>query len=176
MEIVKYKITGVCPILMHNINSMLLKKPRATSHEDWEVSEPFMRAKSYLEGDKFILPPRLFFGLLKAAAKRSGIKQPGKRSSYEQILKSVVFITDGMNLNSKFEDHEKEQAFVTVNKSKVLRCWPKLNEWSGIIEITNADTKALPTEVLTELLEFSGRFVGLGDYRPSFGRFKVEKI
>lgn len=177
MKEFKVKISSVSPLLMNNINSMFKakEKPLRIKADEWEQSQDMFLARTYSEGDSIILPSRLIKGVLKEGAKGSGIKQPGKRSGYADLVQSVLFMPEGLVLDQKITELIKEQAFVGMNGTKkVLRVWPKLTEWSGELNITIADEKQFPVETLEEILQFAGRFVGMGDYRPEFGRFEIE--
>ena len=179
MKEVAFKIESVTPMLMNNINSMFTakEKPARVKHEEWEESPEMFRARMYLEGDKLAIPSRVIKGLLKEACKGSGIKQPGKRSGYSDLVQSVLFMPDSLILTQQIKDVAKQQAFVGMNGTKkVLRIWPKLEDWSGTLNLIIADEKQFDPKILQELLEFAGRFVGIGDYRPEFGRFNVKKI
>jgi len=177
MKTVSYGIKSVTPLLMNNINSMLTAKtkPARTKHEDWEAGDEMFNARMYLEGGKLAIPSRVWKGTLKAAAKFSGIKQPGKRSGYADLVDSVLFITDSMLLKQPVSEVNKHQAFVGMNGTKkILRIWPKLEDWSGTLNVIIADEKQFPPEILLELLDVGGKFIGVGDYRPEYGRFTVK--
>jgi hypothetical protein len=177
MKEVTYKIESVTPMLMNNIHSMFVakEKPARTKHEDWEQGSEMFQARMYLEGGKLALPSRVIKGVLKEACKGSGIKQPGKRSGYADLVQSVIFMPESLVLEQTVKDIEKEQAFVGMNGTKkVLRVWPKLTTWSGNLKLIIADEKQFDPKILKEILEFAGRFVGIGDYRPEYGRFNVK--
>lgn len=179
MKEVTYKIQSVTPLLMNNINSMFTakEKPARTKHEEWEAGEEMFKARMYLEGGKLALPSRVIKGTLKEACKGSGIKQQGKRSGYADLVQSCIFIPESMILEQKVSSVVKEQSFVGMNGTKkVLRIWPKLQEWSGEMKLIIADEKQFDPAILQEILEFAGKFIGIGDYRPEFGRFSVKRV
>jgi len=179
MKEVSYRIESVTPLLMNNISSMFTaqEKPARVKHDEWEKGEEMFNARMYLEGTTIALPSRVIKGVLKEACKGSGIKQPGKRSGYADLVQSVIFMPESLKLEQKVSEVTKEQAFVGMNGTKkVLRIWPKLLEWSGTLNLVIADEKQFDPKILQEILEFAGRFVGIGDYRPEYGRFDVKKV
>ena len=177
MKEVIYKIEGTAPLLMHNVESMLLKKPNRMSHEEFEKSEEAFKAKCYFNAKgELILPGKVIKGMLKNSAKSSGFKQPGKRANYNNLIKSLIFIQDEPVMDQQFKEVVESPTFVTIQKSKVLRIFPKLNNWSTTVKITIADSDKLEVSVLDDLMAFGGSFVGVGDYRPEFGRFKANRI
>lgn len=172
---VKYKITSISPILFHNVFTMDLIRPKNISHAKWEKTEEVFKSRLYFESDKLVLPPRMITALIKNAAQKSGIKQDGKRGTYASLIRAVTFCLTPAYLDQKYEDVTQQNEYVTVNKSKIARIFPTLKKWSATIELT-VDEQQLPIEVLDALLEYGGRFVGFGDYRPQYGRFESKRI
>jgi hypothetical protein len=177
MKVIRYQITGVTPLLFNNVRSMFCKKPLKMDHAEWEASDEMFKARLYLEGEKIVLPGANFQAALGMAAKRSGIKQKGKRSGYKDLVNSTLFILDNVDLAATASDCAKDEAFVGMNGTKkVLRIRPRLDVWSGVLSVTNADVAAFPEAVLDELVSYMASFVGIGDFRPRYGRFTVKKI
>lgn len=172
---VKYEINSVAPILFHNVNSMDLIKPKKFTHAEWESSREVFESRLYIEDGNLTLPPRVIIGLLKNAAQKSGIRQDGKRSTYAGIIRAVVFALDSMKLDQKLEEVIAHKEYVAIQKSKVLRVFPMLKTWSGIVEF-HIDDSQISLEVVDELMLYGGSFIGFGDYRPQFGRFTAKRI
>ena len=61
-------------------------------------------------------------------------------------------------------------AGVKVGQAKVMRTRPKLAEWSASTVIEFDETQVTLSDV-TEIIEDAGRMVGVGDWRPKYGRF-----
>jgi hypothetical protein len=57
-----------------------------------------------------------------------------------------------------------------------MRARPRFDEWCLEFKILNLDPGLLKAEVIKKILEDAGKYYGLGDYRPEFGRFKVERF
>lgn len=177
MKEVVYKIEGVSPLLMHNIEGMLTKKPNRMSHEEFEKSPESFKSKCYFNSkDELILHSRVIKGMLKSSAKSSGFKQPGKRANYNNLIKSLIFIQEEPVMDQQFDEVVESPTFVTIQKNKILRIFPKLNKWSTTVKIIIADTTQLQVDILDDLMTFGGNFVGVGDYRPEFGRFTATRI
>jgi hypothetical protein len=61
---------------------------------------------------------------------------------------------------------------VKIGTSKVARCRPIFNKWS--LQFTIAyDETVIQHEDMMRCIRDAGAMVGLGDYRPRFGRFEV---
>lgn len=180
MKTLTYRITGLAPLLMHNVNCMALKKPNGTSHEDWEMSEECFRSKMYTDssGENFLLPSRMLRGAMLAAASKlySQKIKPSSGGSYKTLLAPLVFFSDGIELDQKVSEVDRENQFVTINKNKVQRVWPKLNEWTGTFDVIVADPARIADDEIDMVFDTAGNLCGLGDYRPQFGRFSVERL
>ena len=170
MKKVNVTMTGVRPMLFHNVNSMALKKPKNLTHEEHEASEEVFKARLYMEDDKLVLPERVLHGLLKTAAQRSGVKQDGKRSTYSNLIRAVVFIPNSFEFKENYKDLAPHTEYVSVQMSKVLRIFPMLKKWTCEGSIVY-DSDQISLETLTVLFDYAGGYIGVGDYRPTFGRF-----
>jgi hypothetical protein len=56
-----------------------------------------------------------------------------------------------------------------------MRVRPRMEKWSLDFSITIWD-KNIKKEDISKILNYAGQFVGIGDYRPKFGRFIVTKL
>jgi len=175
MQTVKYHIKSLSPFLFHNVNSMDLVKPADMTHAEFESSEEMFRGRLYLEGDKLILPPRVIIGALKVASQKSGIKQPGKRATFANVIRAITFVLDPGEFSQTIEDVVEHKEYVTVQRSKVLRVFPMLKEWDVKFTL-HFDPKQISKDAIESILKYCGSYVGLGDYRPQHGRFTVEEI
>lgn len=64
---------------------------------------------------------------------------------------------------------------VVVGQARTMRCRPIFAEWSTEVEVL-FDTSVLDRAQLVLCAENAGRLIGLGDYRPRFGRFAAEAL
>lgn len=62
---------------------------------------------------------------------------------------------------------------VGINRNKVMRCRPKFPEW-GIETQMTLDTNVADLDDFQRYLLYAGKMVGLGDYRPTMGRYMAE--
>ena len=66
----------------------------------------------------------------------------------------------------------QDQRMVVVGRARVTRTRPIFHEW-GLELTVSYDPEIVDREHVIEAMQTAGRFVGLGDYRPKFGRFEV---
>ena len=64
-------------------------------------------------------------------------------------------------------------ASVRIKQNRIMRTRPKFDNWSAAVTIS-FDPKVLNPEDIREILVTAGESIGLGDWRPKFGRFTVD--
>ena len=52
---------------------------------------------------------------------------------------------------------------------------PRIDNWELDFEITLLQDERISTDLLKEILEYAGAYVGVGAWRPKFGRFVITK-
>lgn len=154
----------------------------------------------YNDGAAVVLPEDCLRAcMMKAAAKVPTGKRGGSFKSQSQsgimMLKPFMdFTTDGRSIPWKliekidgdFASHcaaVRELGFelfakrATVGQSKHVRVRPRFNKWEVVGELTVIDEQ-ITKEVLKQIFEIAGSYIGLCDWRPSaprspgpFGRF-----
>lgn len=165
---------------------------KATVAPDW--SEEW-RGKLYLLDDGTVYQPEahLIGALTKAAVTE---KIPGRRGkTYKDAVKGGVFIEpacvphqvslsdfeDAPILLGPVPDGFKRAAYidrrpVRVGQARVMRLRPALPKgWQLSFELQTLDDD-FRTDALKNILDTAGREVGIGDYRPRFGRFIVTRF
>jgi hypothetical protein len=63
---------------------------------------------------------------------------------------------------------------VVVQRARIMRERPRFDNWGLSFVIETLDEQ-LPVSAIKEILDYAGK-VGLGDYRPRFGRFIVTEF
>lgn len=62
---------------------------------------------------------------------------------------------------------------VVIKKNRVMRCRPLFREWK-LEALGELDTELMSFDTLSKIVVRAGARVGLGDYRPRFGRFSAK--
>jgi hypothetical protein len=73
-------------------------------------------------------------------------------------------------------DWEVDVRPVVVQRSRILRARPRFDNWVLEFEIVNNDPTIIHQDTLKKILVDAGRYYGLGDFRPEFGLFQLEKF
>ena len=183
-------LTGTAPLLMHNSRlanpldpaTKALKKvtgKRTKTDEDHEEMARLEHAGSlYFDTDAgpYIPADNIWRALYDGA----------KKSKRGPKIKEGIFIQSDVNplvykgprtIDGLWNDENfRHFASVKVTTSRVMRCRPVFSTWT-----TNAygllDPSVLDLSELKQIADTSGALIGLGDWRPRYGRFlaTVEK-
>ena len=130
--------------------------------------------KLYLTKDKMVYEPASHIkGCLTKAATEFFIKgHKGKR--YTDRIRAFVQV-EPLEIVHKVQEWHVDIRTVVVQRIRVVRRRPCFNDWALDFNLLIKDPEAVPPETLHEILEYGGRYVGMGDYRPEFGLFEVTK-
>jgi hypothetical protein len=179
------EITGTAPLLMHNARLSNPRDPmaramkkisakRGKADDDYEeLAHLEFLGSLYTDPDvgPYVPGDNIFRALVDAARKRKlGVK-----------VTSGLIVMSGVNplAYTGPRDPEKlwqegtfaHEASVKVGTSRVIRTRPRFTGWATSAALY-LDTETLDLDDLVQIVETAGRLVGLGDWRPRFGRFE----
>lgn len=115
---------------------------------------------------------------------KSCIESGAKESKRGKLCKAGVYVTepaefraDGVGTVEEMRVNPalRDVRMVVVNGKRVPRTRPIFNNWSATFTI-DYDPSIMNREHVIAALREAGRLHGLGDLRPTYGRFVVEKI
>lgn len=193
MYSINVEIEGTAPLLQHRFGMAAQIEGEAKSKKRTgkiDYSEEW-RETCYFTPENELYQPanHLEMSMIKAAV---SFKIPGKRGkTYKDLFKAAVFVQPDALLLGR--DVPKEPPIyngtgtapegvyvdlrpVVIQRSRVMRTRLAFSPgWKLAFEIQVIDDQ-LHHEVVNEVLVESGQKVGIGDYRPRFGRFIVIKF
>lgn len=180
----QFRITGVSPLLMHsgqladplNYYSQKLrdvtKKRAKTDADHEEMGRIEFYGGLYLSGGEPCIPGEM----LEAALVRGAMKE--KRGPQ---AKAAILVDSNPSLQYEgprkpdelwADERFRLRVAAKVGQAKVMRTRPKFDAWAADIEV-----KFLPgllnAKEVRSFLETAGEQIGIGDWRPRFGRFVV---
>jgi len=168
---VKVKIRGTCDYLQHKRpldEEKVSKKSGEIDHsQDW---------KTAIYQDKKIgcyIPSKQLRASLVKSATDFPIPGKGGKKTYKDLVNATIeVIPDKIGLGKKRPDYIHEE-WVKVQRSQILRNRPAFKDgWEAEFTLLVLDEQ-MPVDILKDILENAGRFRGIGDWRPHFGRFEV---
>lgn len=188
MKELRFRLSGSAPLLMHSGElanpldewSKKMKKissKRGKTDADYEA----MAKIEYLgglytnEAGEPIIPVRVLEGTLIGGAKK---KKLGKLfTSAVFVNEDAVLEYDGPKSAEKLVDDPKFRltAGVKVGQARVMRTRPMFPEWSLEVTVSYIEGE-VEKEDIVDAFNSAGILVGLGDWRPKYGRFTSELI
>ena len=166
------EIKGVSPILQNKNAEISDKTEKKGEGKD---SSEHAKYKLYTYEGKIYQPAiHLEQALIKAG---TGIKQKGMgKKTYKDLFKGSVFIRPD-NIIHKIQKWEVHETTVVIpaTRGRIARYRPMLKEWILEFELENLDDR-LDESVIKLALDEAGRTIGIGDWRPRYGRFIVSKF
>lgn len=190
MEKIGFKLTGVAPILMHNaqlcdprnewkIKIKVITDKKNKSDADLEDLRRYeWEGGLYLDPTsmKIAVPGEVMFSAIVEGAKKS---KNGKKA-LAGIVEAEPFFElehDGSeDLDSLYEDGRfVDIRSVKVQRNRVMRCRPIFLSWKLRPRFL-FNPKTINQSAVISAMESCGKEIGIGDYRPRFGRFTVEML
>jgi hypothetical protein len=177
VETYEVLLTGVTPLLQHRHPGADAPEPRSKR----KGGSPDYRAEAevslYRTEDGTIYQPSDH--LLAAMEKAAGSFQiPGRgKKTYRDLVKTAITITPDAIPHIHPEWHIENNGAgrrVRIKQASVMRYRPEFPAgWQLAFQLSILDPE-LPAEVVREILDLAGKY-GIGDYRPKFGRFQVDR-
>jgi hypothetical protein len=182
IEVYEVKIVGIKPLLM-NRPRLSDMQPRRRS----EIPTPEQEAREalYTDGDLIVIPSLNVKAMLRNAGRNYRI--PQRKATYGAYIRAGIDVEPSPYIpllnprtGKPYKVSEKPWKIdirpVVVQQSRILRARPRFDEWALEFRIVNLDPSLLKREMIQKILVDAGKYYGLGDYRPEFGLFKVERF
>ena len=170
---IQVKVEGVSPLLMNRFldKSIDTKSKKRTG----AMIELDILDKLYIYDGKPHIPAVYFRNSLVEASKQFKITGKGK-STYSKLVGATVDVSPEMILIKGDYIPFRIAAVNPSTKGRMMVNRPRFNKWEVEFEIILND-ESVPIDVINEILEQSGRYVGIGDWRPQkkgmFGKFMI---
>lgn len=182
------RIVGTAPLMQHrypmpDLETLAKGGKKRTGAPDYTQE---WREYLYATKDGKIYQPAVHIegALVKAAV---NFKVTGKRgASYKDLFKAALFIgpdeiPHGVDVPAELDADADKPLYldmrpVVVQRARVVRIRPCFKPgWVLDFTITVIDDE-LPDEIVQDALTLAGKAVGIGDFRPRFGRFSVARF
>jgi len=186
-QLLKFRITSASPLLMHNglladpLNphskniAAVASKRRKTEADHLRLAELEFLGSLYVSNGAPCVPAEMVEATLVKAAvqERRGPK-----------ARAGILVRHNLRLeyNGPTDPHAlwEEGRFylrspVRVGPNRVMRTRPMFSEWSAELDVEFLPSM-LNSQDVRNFVVTAGEQIGLGDWRPRFGRFTVEDV
>lgn len=180
-------VRGTAPLIQHRfpmpeLSTLSKGGKKSTGAVDYSQE---WRDYLYTANGMIVQPACHFEGAMVKAA--VGFKVTGKRGkTYKDLFSANVFIDPieiphNIAVPDELDCDADKQLYidmrpVIVNRARVVRLRPCFKPGWELSFTINVIDDELPFEILSDVLTLAGKTVGIGDYRPKFGRFMVCKF
>ena len=165
-------VRGVSPLLMHRMSNepnTKSKKSGATYDNDKLAEEAL-----YKDDKGKVCQPALHFesAMIKSA---TNYRIPGQgKKTFKDAFKGGIFVEPSM-IKHKFPKWEVDLQSVVIQRARIIRARPRFDKWELEFTILCIDER-ITEQTIKDVLSDVGKFAGIGDFRPRFGRFEVIKF
>lgn len=171
---VSVKIQGVADILFHRWNSEAVEAKAAAAKGSAAKKTDDLESYVYrLEDGELAIPGEYLRQAIIGAAKFKQDPRSPRKSAQDLYKAGVVSLTNLAGLGVHAWDYEDRRR-VVVQRAGVNRTRPALKAgWSATFDLLINLPEYISAAELNEVIGMAGRLIGVGDFRPTYGRFQV---
>lgn len=185
MKVAIAKIKGIAPYSQSRIIDPE-KCPKLNKESNDDYAQRTWREHLHTDSvGNVVIPPMAFKNCVSEAAKYLSMQIPGKgKSTYTKHFEAGVQVVEPSVLAIKADKVGFERLFLPSDGQRgsgkrVWKYYPVIPEWETEVTFYIFDDTITKDVFVKHLIE-SGRFIGIGRFRPRnngfYGRFTVEKI
>lgn len=185
MKTIAVSIVGVAPgLLQHRFpevvmaglvsNIKLSGKGKPKPEDEAELA-------AYRMEDGFLSQPseHIYSAMVKGA---SGFQVQGRgKLTYKDSVKGALLVEPEPIIplltaaGKPIKDYLIDARPARVQRARIMRHRPLIKDWRLDFSLLILEEETLPPDVANAILVKAGQTIGIGDYRPRFGRFVVTK-
>lgn len=187
MEIMRVQLTGTLPLLMHNEQlanpldqAVQELKPftskRKKTDDDYKTIsyKEFKYGLYHNEELGPYIPAQWLLALIRDAAKLTRRGTDVTRAVFMLDVMHPLEYTGPRDIEGLWRDNFFDRRMVGNQGNRVLRTRPKFEKWAVTFDMMYNTTIFNNRKQMEGIIETGGKFIGLGDYRPTFGRYNAE--
>lgn len=175
--VVEFEIEGVSAILFHAWNNeavaekAVAKKGSAAKKSDNVESYVYRNDKGEIS-----LPGVYVHSSMQYAAKFKQDPRSPRKSAFDLFKAAISPLTEYASLGSAKWDYLDERR-VLVQRNAIMRQRPAFNAgWKAEMQFVVNLPEYVDPHFFQEVLTLAGRAIGVGDFRPTYGRFQITKF
>lgn len=169
---VMVKIKGTADLLFHRWNCESVEEKSKAAKGSKAKKSDDVESYVYRNKEGFICLPGEYLrqSIIMAAKFRQDPRSP-RKSAFDLFKAAVLSLTDLASLGSKEWDFLDKRR-VCVQRNGITRSRPAMHAgWEASIQLMVTLPEYVPPALLHSVIVDAGRLVGVGDFRPTYGRF-----
>lgn len=186
-KIYEIKIKSSTPMLHHGSHSVLNEESKSLKKKGGNALEgdpdEWKKSIYFNKNVGVYLPGLCIEGAIINASSQFKIGS-GKKTAKDFVKSGVFceneflpFYVDGKTIKTLDDPLIKIDFRMVKNPSSKGslngRYRAKFNNWESEFKLNVLSTDYITSDLLKQILEYAGKYIGVGDYRPRFGRFQV---
>ena len=171
---VKIKIEGLAALIFHRWNCEAVDEKAAAAKGSKAKKSDNLESYVYRDAnEELCLPGEYLRQAIIHAAKYIQDPRSPRKSAMDIFKAGLVMHTELASLGVKDWEYV-DQRRVVVQRSGINRQRPAMRMgWKAAFEIEVLIPEYISRDLLLKALNNAGRLVGVGDFRPTYGRFAV---
>lgn len=170
-------VEGAADFLFHRWNCEAVEEKSKAAKGSKAKKSDDLESYVYRDDDRNLCIPGeyLRMAIVGAAKFRQDPRSP-RKSAMDLFKASVVSLTPLATLGKKEWDYEDKRR-VVIQRNGVNRVRPAMRAgWQVTFDLMVNLPEYIDRNALRETVEQAGRLIGLGDFRPTFGRFGIVRF
>lgn len=176
--VVNVEIIGSCPIIFHKWSCEDVANKAAAKKGSKEKKSDNIESFIYRDSDGHICLPGeyLRMAMVYAAKFKQDPRSP-RKSAFDLFKASIVPLTELAKINGGTDKWDfVDQRRVVIQRNAITRMRPSfLKGWSAEVDILVNVPEYIDFSFFNEVLSMAGRLIGVGDFRPTYGRFDISR-
>lgn len=167
-------VEGTAPFLFHRwSNESVEAKSKAAKGSKAKKSDDIESYVYRTEGGKLAIPGEYFrMAIINAAKFRQDPRSP-RKSAMDLFKAGIAVLNEYCELDAETWDY-LDRRRVKVQMSAITRERPAMRVgWAVRLSLQVLLPEYIPPQVLNETIQAAGRLIGVGDFRPTYGRYNV---
>lgn len=175
--IVRATLIGVSDLLFHrwNVEGVDAKAKAAKGSKAKKTDEIETYVYRNDVGELAVPGEYVRQAIIHAAKFRQDPRSP-RKSAMDLYKAGVLSLTQLASLGAKAWDYEDRRR-VMVQRNGITRTRPAMKAgWQIDVDLMVNLPEYIPPDALQDVLVNAGRLIGIGDFRPTYGRFQVKSF
>lgn len=170
-------VVGSADFLFHRWNAEAVdEKAKAAKNSKAKKSDDIESYVYRTENGELAIPGEYLRGSIIHAAKFRQDPRSPRKSAMDLFKAAIVVTTPLATLGVKDWDY-LDRRRVMIQRNGVNRTRPAMRAgWSATFDLLVMLPEYVDRNSLRETIESAGRLIGVGDFRPTFGRFGITKF
>lgn len=171
---VEVSIEGTADLLFHRWNCEAVEEKSKAAKGSKAKKSDDIESYVYRDDDRNLCLPGEYLrqAVIHAAKFKQDPRSP-RKSAMDLFKAGVVTLTPLASLGTKEWDYE-HKARVMIQRNGVTRVRPALKTgWKATFVFLVTLPEYVGRDLMNSILADAGRLIGVGDFRPTYGRFNV---